>query len=356
MFNTFTNDPEDLFADITPSENVIKLSYSRISDYSRNGVKALIDREKVDNQGAKIGSIVDDLLFATDEEFDSKYMYFDGDKPTATRLKLANYLLKEYDEYDDIPGEKGLLEICKTNSFWKGSKDDTVLSKFNDDEFWGYIKAMHESKSKLVITNQDKRVSQGIVDVLRTHKHSKDIFNFSGMSVYQYYFEIDYRDVLLRGYIDITLVDHEKKTVKFIDLKTGTPKYNEFLESFSRKWRYDLQSVVYKLAFARFCTDYELESYTLENFEFLYISRTERIPFIFEVPEEWIDASTNGYVNKWGYNIKGLNQLIDDITWHYNNNVFEDKAIYESNGRLILETDIIDQINDTEENNQASTK
>jgi hypothetical protein len=348
LFNSFTNDPEDLFADITPKEEVIKLSYSRISDYSRNGVKALIDREKVDNQGAKIGSIVDDLLFATEDEFKDKYMYFDGDKPTATRLKLANLLLKEYDEN---PSKDELLEICKTNNFWKGSKDETVLAKFSDDEFWGYINSMRESKTKLVITNQDKDVSQRLVDVLRTHKHSKDIFNFDGTSVYQYYFAIDYRGTLLRGYIDITLVDHDKKTVKFIDLKTGTPKYNEFLESFSRKWRYDLQSVVYKLAFAKFCKEYDLKGYTLENFEFLYISRTERIPFIYEVPKEWIDAATQGYTNKWGYKIKGLHQLIDDIKWHYNNNVFEDKAIYESNGRLILETNIIDQINDEESNN-----
>ena len=44
-------------------ENIdLKLSYSRISDFDRNGPKALIRPSNPDGEGLRFGSYVDDLL------------------------------------------------------------------------------------------------------------------------------------------------------------------------------------------------------------------------------------------------------------------------------------------------------
>jgi len=51
--NTILNNDEKI--DLT-------LSYSRLSDFDRNGPQALIRKSDIDNQGIKHGSIVNDLL------------------------------------------------------------------------------------------------------------------------------------------------------------------------------------------------------------------------------------------------------------------------------------------------------
>jgi len=59
----------------TSPDRELKLSYSRVSDFDRNGPKCLIKRTFVENDGAKIGSITDDLLYT--KLVDKKY--FDTD-------------------------------------------------------------------------------------------------------------------------------------------------------------------------------------------------------------------------------------------------------------------------------------
>jgi len=55
----------------TSPDRELKLSYSRVSDFDRNGPKCLIKRTFVENDGAKIGSITDDLLYT--KLVDKKY-------------------------------------------------------------------------------------------------------------------------------------------------------------------------------------------------------------------------------------------------------------------------------------------
>jgi hypothetical protein len=91
----------------------MSLSYSRVSDFNRNGPYSLIQRSNVDNNGVRIGSLVDDLLFEPDS-FDEKYHLFNGVKPTATSLKLAEFII---DFYEDIPSVEELIKICKDNLY-----------------------------------------------------------------------------------------------------------------------------------------------------------------------------------------------------------------------------------------------
>ena len=57
----FIKNLDDLFG--SSPDRQLKLSYSRVSDFDRNGPKCLIKRTFVENDGAKIGSITDDLLY-----------------------------------------------------------------------------------------------------------------------------------------------------------------------------------------------------------------------------------------------------------------------------------------------------
>lgn len=315
----------------------LSLSYSRVSDFDRNGSKALVVRDFVDNDGAKIGSIVDDLL-TNNKNFDKIYYLFDGNKPTATLGKLCDIVLKNYNK---LPNKKVILQICKDNEFWKRSSDEVLYKNFDNDEFWDYLKAQYSSKKKVLITTEELVLSKELADILKTHSYSKDIFNNDNKQIDQYKFEIEYKNFKFRGVIDKVIIDEKNKTVQLLDLKTGANPAEEFMTSFI-KWRYYFQEAIYMKAFKKICKDFNLKGYSLLPFQFLYISRFEKIPLLYTVTKKWHNAAINGFTTNSGYNYRGLDEILDNIKWHITNKIYNiPKKIHESNGSVILEDNFI---------------
>ena len=312
----------------------LKLSYSRLSDFDRNGPKALIKRSFVDNEGVRIGSLVDDLLLDS-ENYDNKYVQFDGNKPTATLGKLVDIILTEFHK---IPSVEVILEIINLNGFWTSQKDETKLSNFTKDlDFYKYLDAMFLAKKKTLVTTKDKEMAEGIVDVLLTHQYSKDIFNNNFENIYQFKFEVEYNELTFRGLLDILTIDHDRKEIHVIDLKTGANKALEFHSSFL-KYRYYLQEAVYMIAIEKLIdTREDLKDYKILPFKFLYISRYERIPITYVTSPEWHKNALDGFKTPSGYTYRGLNELITEVKWHLYNKVFDlPRKVYENNGIINL--------------------
>lgn len=314
------------------------LSYSRISDFDRNGSKALLQKSFIENDGAKIGSITDDLLF-NENNFHKIYYRYDGSKPTATHGKLADIILKNY---KSVPNKEELFKIVKKNKFWTNIVDENVLSnKVLDPDFISYINAQYMSKTKTLITTEEWMLGNELRDILLIHDNSKHIFKGECELHSQVEFKFVYKGFTLRGVIDIVLIDHENKTIRMIDLKTGSNSLLEFMNSFI-KWRYFLQEAVYMKSAKTVQNNLKIKNYKLLPFQFLYISRYEKIPFIFEIGSKWHNAALNGFKTTNNYEYKGLNALLDEIKWHLNNKVFDlPKEIYEANGFMELKDDFI---------------
>jgi hypothetical protein len=320
-------------------ETIRDLSYSRVSDFDRNGPIALIRPKKEETQALKIGSLVDNLLFETKEFIKKEYYVFDGVKPTETLGILCDIIIKNY---SDIPSEEQVLQIIAHNKLWSNIKDVEKLKlKFNGSDFWEYLKCMFETVDKVIVTTKDMNDANELKTILETHKYSRDII-FSDLSSYnQFYFEFKYLNFNFRGLIDKILVDHKTKKVRLIDLKTGTDSALEFENSFI-KWRYYFQGTIYTLAFNTICSKLGLVGYTLDDFEFLYISKKEKIPILFKMSKNWFNAGIKGFsIGKYRY--KGLNEICEEITWCVKNNEYEiPKSIVESNGELYLKDNFIE--------------
>jgi len=339
--NKNKKDLTSLFGASPPRE--LKLSYSRISDFYKNGPQALIRRSFVDGEGVRIGSLTDDLLYSKlvdSTHFKSLYYIYDGGKPTATLGKLANIITETNEK---IPTNSEILEIVKKNSFWSNIvKEDTLITKFDNKQFWAYLTAYYDAAGKVIVGTDDYAKAEDLVNVLLTHEHSRDLFVESDetTTLYQYPIKFEYNGFILRGILDFLRINHKNKTVRPIDLKTGKDDPEFFSSSFV-KFRYDLQEAVYTLAFDHICKELSLEGYTLLPFKFLYISRYEKTPLNWEVPEKWHIAAKQGYYlnGRW---IKGLFELIDDIKWHWDNKIFDkSRLIHESKGTLMLNDDFI---------------
>ena len=182
--------------------------------------------------------------------------------------------------------------------------------------------------------------ARSLADLLKIHSHSKWIFNNSLENINQFYLEFKYKSIIFRGAIDRLMIDHEKKTIQIIDLKTGKDDYSTFFRSFLA-YRYYIQSALYTIGVEAIKGELGLNDYEVLPFKFLYVGRGERIPVIFNVPKEWEKASLEGF--KYGnYTYNGVDEIIDDVIWHFNNNQFElPKDIYEQQGIIDLRTEIL---------------
>ena len=129
------------------------LSYSKLSDFDRNGAVALVRNSRTENEGLKFGSLIDDLLFNDKDYFNKHYYIFDGEKPTATLGVLCDIILKNF---ITIPTEEEIVNIIILNKFWANVKNkDTLIEKFNNSEFWDYLKCKYETVNKVVITTKE---------------------------------------------------------------------------------------------------------------------------------------------------------------------------------------------------------
>lgn len=316
----------------------LKLSYSRISDFDRNGAKALLDKTRVDNQGVKMGSLIDDMLFSPDD-FKTKYYVSKYNEPTATLGTLAGIITRHY---DDIPDRDEILAIIKRSNLWSTTKkDDLLFAKFETKEFYGYLEDFYQSRGKVLIDQEEKFKADEIIDILVNHNYSKHIFSADFEHHYQYKFEIKVKQFDLRGVIDIISVDHKNKTVSFIDLKTGSGSADEFTSSFI-KFRYYLQAAIYQLAFDQIAQELGLEGYTLKPFEFLFMSLKDKTPIRYIVTDKWYNSALNGFETSGGYRYKGLYELLDNIYFHWKNKVYDvSQEVHQNNGIININDNFI---------------
>lgn len=320
----------------------LTLSYSKLSDFDRHGAISLIRKKDITNAGLKHGSLVDDLL--VDKMTGSNickdtYYKFDGEKPSATLGLLCDIITNNFIE---LPSLEVIQNIVYINKFWFNIKNpDLLLNKYNIPEFWDYLKCVYEAQGKVIITTSDYNDALEIVSILKTHKYSKSIFINEYENIYQMKFEIDYKGFTFRGIIDLITIDHTTKKVYFTDLKTGKNLSTEFEDSFI-KWRYYFQGGIYTLAFNEIAKILDLEGYTLERFQFVYISKSDKIPVIYKMTDKWIKASFNGFnIGKYVY--KGINELIDEIYWCWKNKEYSiPKIIVENNGVINIKDNFIE--------------
>jgi hypothetical protein len=311
----------------------IALSYSRTADYSINGPRSLVTRSNVNSVSARIGSIVDDFI-NPNVDVSNKYYIFDGIKPTATLGKLIDIIVENYNE---LPVKEKVLEIIKNNKFWASVvKEEVLLSKFDSNEFWSYLTSYYEAKGKVIIPTDIYMIAQELSTIVKTHTFTKFIFEDNYDIIYQHEFKLKYKNVVFRGFLDFVLIDKVNKSVQIIDLKTGKEDANNFLVSFL-KYRYYLQEAVYMKSFKDICNKFNLKGYSLLPFQFLYISKSQKIPMFYSVSKKWHEAGLKGFITENGYNYKGLEELVDEIKWHYQNNIFDmTKTLYESKGLIKL--------------------
>lgn len=274
---------------------------------------------KRESDSMNLGSVTDDLLLSDDI---SKYIFLNDSPPTAMTLDLANLLIDKCLNAD-ITYEK-FLELDETDDFifktieefglWSKNSDEVKRSKYKDnDKFFDYIKSKLAIVSgKIVISPDQWEKANELVNILKTHKYTKDIFS-KGVNQVSYVFSINGRKYKIR--LDKLIIDEENKVLKPYDLKTGQDKANKFIKNFYT-YRYYLQQALYMIGTLHLCEKYFPE-YTVEPFRFIYISTTEYNPYpvIWEMSEKWAELGWEGFTSG-NMQFKGVEQLVEEMEFY----------------------------------------
>jgi len=316
----------------------LRLSFSRVSEFDRNGPRSLIDRKKISGEFLDFGSLVDDML-QPDFKITDKYYVFDGEKPTAMLGILCEYLVEHLKKVDYKDLNDFILESIKQLGLWKTTKDDVKLLAKYTEQAHDYVVAMTESTGKTLVTNLLVQEAEELVSVLKTHEFSRDFI--LGDLEYQVEVNFEIGNFKFLSFLDYIKIDHVNKTIRGIDLKTGSKPVGDFMTNFV-KYRYYLQGQIYKMALYNYAIDNNLEEYEILPFQFLYCGRYEKIPTFIEMSIKWEEASLNGFTTTSGYKYKGLYDLIDSIEWHWRNEVFNmSKEQFENNGLVKINDEFI---------------
>jgi hypothetical protein len=315
----------------------LRLSFGRVSEFDRDGPRSLIDRKKISGEFLDFGSLVDDML-QPDFKITDKYYVFDGEKPTAMLGTLCDYLVEHLGKIN-TDENTFILNCIKELGLWKTTKDDTKLLAKYTKEANNYVIAMIESYNKTLVTNLLVQEAEEMVSVLKTHEFSR--YFILGDLEYQVEVNFEIGNFKFLSFLDYIKIDHVNKTIRGIDLKTGSKPVSEFLSNFI-KYRYYLQGVIYSLALQYYALTNDLESYEILPFQFLYCGRYEKIPTTLEFTDKWFKGALNGFTTNAGYKYRGLIELVDNIEWHWRNEVFNmSKEQYENNGLVKINDEFI---------------
>lgn len=302
------------------------LSYSALSGVSKRGYKSLVE-EIYMSVPMKIGIIVESILFGY-FNIDDWYIYSEDATIPGDTLRNACDIVfplvvsKYCKEGDDISKvvsadintyADDIEQIFKTNKieyYKKRSPQSRTKTMIKDSgSYWRHYVL---SSDKIIISKEDYDKSKSMVDSLNTNKYTSHIFSKSSFDnvekIAQYAITFDYNGVKFKSLIDWIIVNHDKKTIQVIDLKTGGHDPESFPYVYY-DMRYDIQDYIYTEAARSHLSQYFPE-YVLLPMKFVYISSN-----YIDKPMIWQSRKRN-HTKKgfWRNNkyYKGVDELIDE--------------------------------------------
>lgn len=138
--------------------------------------------------------------------------------------------------------------------------------------------------------------------------------------------------------MDLVVIDHQNKTIQVYDLKCVWAVENFYEEYYLYRRAY-IQAYLYWTALneLRMANDGEMLDYKILNPKFIVCDSTNYYnPLVYNLADEDIEAAYKGFEHK-GRTYPGVGQLIDELNWAINNNVWNiSKTNYLNNGQVNL--------------------
>lgn len=269
------------------------LSYSTLSTFERTGFNGLSSLfEAKSSSSLTLGSMVDAMITGGMDEFNERFEVVDL-KVTDSGTSIVNMLVSmnlEQDDFNDIPQDV-VSSVAKSVGFWATDKYDSI--RYSKVLGTGNVRDLYNvtrnCSHKEIVTTDSYQTALSMVEALKTSEATMRYFadNDELSPVQRYYqlkFKMQYNNVVYRSMLDLIVVDHEKKVIYPIDLKTSSHKEWDFEESFMQ-WRYDIQARLYwRNLKANLDRDPIFRSYKLADYKFIVVNPYTKTPLVWEFP------------------------------------------------------------------------
>jgi hypothetical protein len=314
-------------------------SSSSLKDFSmdrRKYHKKYVMNEDVaekENLAANMGRIVECILMEP-EEFDSRfYLSSLASAPTGLMLDfveaLYEFTVEATDEFGNIIREfKDIVQDAYVKSGFK-IKLEAVLGKFEGSDAEIYYKEIREVRSRrlTVVTTKEVSNAEKIVEELRNNFATSSIVSLINSSRWEVRNQLQVEGYVVDGHqfksmMDKVVIDHEKKTIQVYDLKC-TWSVENFLEEYYLYRRSYIQAYLYFKA-CEYIRDNEeeIKDYEVLFPKFIVCDSTNYMnPLIYALKDSDINDAYNGFEHK-GRNYPGVKQLIQDLKWAQENDVW----------------------------------
>lgn len=302
--------------------NLPAWSYSIIAKYAREGFSALstLHQKTEPTSAMKFGSLLDRILTGEGAA---------NDEYAVCNILVPDSERKMLDCLADITNNKPYNIISDTDL-----KSAQEISGYQSR--WG-LKAVKEHLDPYIVYYDLKASGKEIVssidwcdaiemaNAIHNNEFLKDIFVENNSEDIEYIYQAQFiknicidDDTDLHADIkimpDLLVVNHQKKTILPVDLKTSSMPAYQFADHFV-KMRYDIQASEYSDVLQEVINSIsEYQNYTILPYLFADISRTDKVPVTFEYDprsESQINGLTLGVEKTYTY--KNWKQLLSEI-------------------------------------------
>lgn len=265
------------------------ISYSTISRFEREGWRKLDSLfDKIETPSLTFGSAVDTKLTDGDEAFNERFIVCDFPPLSDTLVSITKFLHKSFHEdyrklsmIDDIEISRAALML----NYYANPKYENYRIKSIKDNCEEYYSLLTLAGDKTVLSQSDYSEVMACVDELKTNPATKYFFSINPFEthiekLFQLKFKAEFQGIPVRCMFDEIIVDHEKKMIYPIDLKTTGHPEEEFESSFTT-WRYDIQAKLYSYILQQCLNkDEYFKDFKIQPYQFVVINRKTVAPIV----------------------------------------------------------------------------
>ena len=335
---------------VNSSSSLKDFSMDRRKYYKRHILK---DKKKEEDENETIavtmGRLVETLLMEPERFDDQFYMSSCVNIPGGLMgdfiTSLARRTLKATNkdgvvtrDFMDIAAEAHIDSKYKLSL-------ETVIGKFTGTDAEIYFNELRtvQFNNLTVVNSDDVNNAEKIVKELKNNFITNAIVNLETGKDFEVLNQVKVSGISIDGLplkamLDKVIINHKKKTIRFIDLKC-TWNVEKFFKEYYLFRRAYIQAFVYQQALISLTQDIHSDyyKYTVELPYFLVCDSINYYsPLIYTVSEKDIEDAYNGFEAR-GWKYPGVKDIITNLKWSLENDRWDiSRENFENNGHVTL--------------------
>lgn len=264
-------------------------SYSTLARFYREGFNKLNNLfDKIETPSLTFGSAVDAIITGGLQEFEDRFIVADFPPVKDSIVKITKELFNRYSSIyrtlEEIPNNL-IIELSEEQEFQLNWKPET-RARVIKEQAGEYYTIMYSALGKTILDTETYNQVDAAVRALKESEATKfyfapnNPFDDSIQRFYQLKFKATFGDLDYRCMSDLIVVDHNRKIIQPVDLKTSSHAEWDFYKSFIQ-WSYHIQArLYYRIILANIEQHEEFKGYKLLPYEFIVVNKHTLTPLV----------------------------------------------------------------------------